>query len=366
MQYRTLGRTGISVSQLALGGMMFGSFGNADHEDSIRVIHTALDAGINFIDTADGYSHGESEEIIGEALHGRRDDVMVAVKFGVSFGGDQNLRGGSRRWIVRAVEGSLRRLRTDYIDLYQLGAPDPNTDLDETLSALTDLVAAGKIRSFGSSKMPASQVVEAQWVADHRGYGRFRSEQPPYSMLARGIEYDLLPTTLRQGMGVLSYSPLAGGWLSGKYRQGQDDAGPGSAARSANAAYDTSNPANARKFEAADALGALADEAGLTLVQRDRLRGPAPGRDLRDHRPAHHGAPRGLPRRRWGRALHRRARPHRPDRRARRHDQRGRQLLAVRHHLPHCGIAAPLTARAQARPARYHLRCNTNERKIVP
>ena len=268
MRYRTLGRTGISVSQLALGGMMFGSFGNADHEDSIRVIHTALDAGINFIDTADGYSHGESEEIIGKALHGRRDDVVVAVKFGVSFGGDQNLRGGSRRWIVRAVEGSLRRLRTDYIDLYQLGAPDPNTDLDETLSALTDLAAAGKIRSFGSSKMPASQVVEAQWVADHRGYGRFRSEQPPYSMLARGIEYDLLPTTLRHGMGVLSYSPLAGGWLSGKYRQGQDAAGPGSAARSANAAaYDTSNPANARKFEAADALGALADEAGLTLVQ---------------------------------------------------------------------------------------------------
>ena len=268
MQYRTLGRTGISVSQLALGGMMFGSFGNADHEDSIRVIHRALDAGINFIDTADGYSHGESEEIIGEALHGRRDDVVVAVKFGVSFGGDQNLRGGSRRWIVRAVEGSLRRLRTDYIDLYQLGAPDPNTDLDETLSALTDLAAAGKIRSFGSSKMPASQVVEAQWIADHRGYGRFRSEQPPYSMLARGIEYDLLPTTLRHGMGVLSYSPLAGGWLSGKYRQGQDAAGPGSAARSANtAAYDTSNPANARKFEAADALGALADEAGLTLVQ---------------------------------------------------------------------------------------------------
>ena len=268
MRYRTPGRTGISVSQLALGGMMFGSFGNADHEDSIRVIHTALDAGINFIDTADGYSHGESEEIIGEALHGRRDDVVVAVKFGVSFGGDQNLRGGSRRWIVRAVEGSLRRLQTDYIDLYQLGAPDPNTDLDETLSALTDLAAAGKIRSFGSSKMPASQVVEAQWIADHRGYGRFRSEQPPYSMLARGIEYDLLPATLRHGMGILSYSPLAGGWLSGKYRQGQDAAGPGSAARSANAAaYDTSNPANARKFEAADALGALADEAGLTLVQ---------------------------------------------------------------------------------------------------
>ncbi len=269
MEYRSLGHTGMFVSQLALGGMMFGAFGNADHDDSIRIIRRALDAGITFIDTADGYSAGESEEIIGKALaDGRRDDVVLAVKFGVSFGGDPNHRGGSRRWIMRAVEGSLRRLQTDHIDLYQLGAPDPHTDIDETLEALTDLVQAGKIRSFGASKVPASQIVEAQWVADRRGHGRFRTEQPPYSMLTRAIEYDLLPTAIRHGLGVLSYSPLAGGWLSGKYRKGQEVGGPGSAARSGNpAGYDATNPVNAAKLAAADALGEIADEAGLTLVQ---------------------------------------------------------------------------------------------------
>jgi len=228
-----------------------------------------LDAGITFIDTADGYSAGESEEIIGKALAGgRRDDVVLAVKFGVSFGGDPNHRGGSRRWIIRAVEASLRRLQTDHIDLYQLGAPDPHTDIDETLEALTDLMQAGKIRSFGASKVPASQIVEAQWVADRRGHGRFRSEQPPYSMLTRAIEYDLLPTAIRHGLGVLSYSPLAGGWLSGKYRKGQEVGAPGSAARSRNpASYDATNPVNAAKLAAADALGEIADEARLTLVQ---------------------------------------------------------------------------------------------------
>ena len=269
MEYRPLGRSGISVSQLALGSMMFGAFGNPDHDDAIRIIHRALDAGINVIDTADGYSNGESEEILGKALAGgRRDEVVLAVKFGVSFGGDPNHRGGSRRWITRAVEGSLRRLQTDYIDLYQLGAPDPFTDIDETLGALTDLVRAGKVRSFGASKVPASQIVEAQWVADRRGLGHIRTEQSPYSILTRAIEYDLLPTALRHGMGVLTYSPLAGGWLSGKYRKGEQVSAPGSAARARNsAAYDATSPANAAKFAAADALGALADEAGLTLVQ---------------------------------------------------------------------------------------------------
>jgi len=269
MEYRPLGRTGITVSQLCLGAMMFGAFGNSDHEDAARVIHRALDAGINFIDTADGYSAGESEEILGKALTGgRRDDVVLAVKFGVSFGGDPNRRGGSRRWITQAVEGSLRRLRTDWIDLYQLGAPDPYTDIDETLGALTDLVRAGKIRSFGASKVPASQIVEAQWTADRRGHGRFRTEQPPYSMLTRAIEYDLLPTCLRHGIGVLAYSPLAEGWLSGRYRKGQRVSGPGSPARAGNpAAFDAASPANAAKLDAADALGALADEAGLTLIQ---------------------------------------------------------------------------------------------------
>jgi aryl-alcohol dehydrogenase-like predicted oxidoreductase len=271
MEYRPLGGTGVSVSQLCLGAMMFGAFGNADHDDAARIIHRALDAGINFIDTADGYSAGESEQILGKALAGgRRASVVLAVKFGVPFGdADPNHRGASRRWITEAVEGSLRRLQTDWIDLYQVGVPDPGTDIDETLGALTDLVRAGKIRSFGASKVPASQIVEAQWTADRRGHGRFRTEQPPYSLLARAIEYDVLPACQRHGMGVLAYSPLAGGWLSGRYRKGQEVSGPGSAARRQRfpARYDAAHPANAAKLDAADALGALADEAGLTLIQ---------------------------------------------------------------------------------------------------
>jgi aryl-alcohol dehydrogenase-like predicted oxidoreductase len=271
MAYRPLGRTGVSVSQMCLGAMMFGAFGNSDHDDAIKIIYKALDAGINFIDTADGYSAGESEEILGKALTGgRRESVVLAVKFGVPFSdSDPNHRGASRRWITEAVEGSLRRLQTDWIDLYQVGVPDPNTDIDETLGALSDLVHAGKIRSFGASKVPPSQIVEAQWTADRRGHGRFRTEQPPYSLLTRAIEYDVLPACLRHGMGVMAYSPLAGGWLSGRYRKGQEVSGPGSAARAQRfpGAYDATNPANAAKLDAADALGALADEAGLTLIQ---------------------------------------------------------------------------------------------------
>jgi aryl-alcohol dehydrogenase-like predicted oxidoreductase len=271
MEYRPLGRTGISVSQMCLGAMMFGAFGNSDHDDAVKIIHKALDAGINFIDTADGYSAGESEEILGKALAGgRRESVVLAVKFGVPFGDDDpNHRGASRRWITEAVEGSLRRLQTDWIDLYQVGVPDPDTDIDETLGALSDLVRAGKIRSFGASKVPASQIVEAHWTAERRGHGRFRTEQPPYSLLTRAIEYDLLPACLRHGMGVMAYSPLAGGWLSGRYRKGRQVSGPGSAARQRRfpTAFDATSPANAAKLDAADALGALADEAGLTLVQ---------------------------------------------------------------------------------------------------
>jgi aryl-alcohol dehydrogenase-like predicted oxidoreductase len=270
MDYRPLGRTGVSVSQMCLGAMMFGAFGNSDHDDVIKIIHRALDAGINFIDTADGYSAGESEVILGQALAGgRRDSVVLAVKFGVPFDGDPSHRGASRRWITEAVEGSLRRLQTDRIDLYQVGVPDRDTDIDETLSALSDLVHAGKIRSFGASKVPASEIVEAQWTAERRGHERFRTEQPPYSMLTRAIEYDVLPTCLRHGMGVMAYSPLAGGWLSGRYRKGQVVSGPGSSARGRRfpGAYDSANPANAAKLDAADALGALADEAGITLIQ---------------------------------------------------------------------------------------------------
>ncbi|MBI5105473.1 MAG: aldo/keto reductase [Solirubrobacterales bacterium] len=270
MDHRPLGRTGISVSPLCLGAMMFGAFGNPDHDDATRIVHRALDAGITFIDTADVYSAGESEEIVGKALAGgRRDGVVLATKVGLPFGDDPNRRGTSRRWITEAVEGSLRRLRTDRIDLYQVHRLDPATDLDETLGVLSDLVHAGKIRAFGASTVPASQIVEAQWAAERRGRERFRTEQPPYSILDRAVEHDVLPTCLRHGLGVLAYSPLAGGWLSGGYRKGRAIEGPGSAARRQRfaAAYDAGSAENAAKLDAADALGALADEAGLTLIQ---------------------------------------------------------------------------------------------------
>ncbi|TYP86592.1 aldo/keto reductase [Blastococcus xanthinilyticus] len=269
MDYRPLGRSGVSVSQLCLGAMMFGALGNPDHDDAVRIVHRALDAGITFIDTADVYSGGESEAIVGKALAGRRDDVVLATKVGLPFGQDPNQRGTSRRWITQAVENSLRRLGTDRIDLYQVHRLDPATDIDETLGALSDLVHAGKIRAFGASTVPASEIVEAQWAAERRGRERFRTEQPPYSLLTRAVEADVLPTCQRYGMGVLSYSPLAGGWLSGKYRKGQEVSGPGSIGRAQRfpGVYDAGNPANAAKLDAADALAALAEEAGLTLVQ---------------------------------------------------------------------------------------------------
>jgi aryl-alcohol dehydrogenase-like predicted oxidoreductase len=270
MDYRPLGRTGVSVSQLCLGAMMLGAFGNPDHDDAIRIIHRALDAGINVIDTADVYSGGESEQIVGKALAGgRREHVVLATKVGLPFGEDMNERGTSRRWITQAVEGSLRRLGTDYIDLYQVHRLDAATDIDEMLGVLSDLVHAGKIRLYGASTVAASGIVEAQWTAECRGRERMRTEQPPYSLLTRAIEHDVLPTCLRYGMGVLTYSPLAGGWLTGSYRKGREIAGPGSIARLRRfpAAYDATSPANAAKLEAADALATLADEAGLTPIQ---------------------------------------------------------------------------------------------------
>src|SRR3954470_4809725 len=223
MEHRQLGRTGVSVSKFCLGAMMFGAWGNPDHDESIRIIHAALDAGINFIDTADVYSRGESEEIVGKALaRGRRDDVVLATKVHGPMGDDPNRFGNSRRWIVREVEDSLRRLKTDWIDLYQIHRPELDTDIDETLGALTDLVRQGKVRSIGSSTFPASQIVEAQWTAERRARERFITEQPPYSLVVRGIENDVLPTCRRYGMGVIPWSPLAGGWLSGRWRKGQD------------------------------------------------------------------------------------------------------------------------------------------------
>ena len=223
MELRPLGRTGVQVSKLCLGAMMFGQWGNPDHDDSIRIIHAAMDAGINFIDTADIYSQGESEEIVAKALAGgKRDDVVLATKFFVPMGEGPNQGGVSRRWIMQEVESSLRRLGTDWIDLYQVHRYDPGTDLEETLGALDDLVRQGKVRYVGSSTFPASTIVEAQWVSRERGLQRYVSEQPPYSMLVRGIEADVLPTAQRYGMAVIPWSPLSGGWLTGRYRKGAD------------------------------------------------------------------------------------------------------------------------------------------------
>jgi aryl-alcohol dehydrogenase-like predicted oxidoreductase len=267
MDYRTLGRTGVDVSPLCLGAMMFGAWGNTDHDESIRIIHRALDAGINFIDTADVYARGESEEIVGKALAGgRRDDVVLATKVHGTMGDDPNQQGNSRRWIVREVEASLKRLNTDWIDVYQIHRAEPvTTDIDETLGALSDLVRQGKVRYIGSSTFPASQIVEAQWVARDRGRERFVTEQPPYSMLVRAVEADVLPTCRRHGMGVIPWSPLAGGWLSGRWRRDREPPGSTRAERIP-ARYDLSLPENQRKLDAADALGRLADEAGLPLV----------------------------------------------------------------------------------------------------
>ncbi len=244
---------------------MFGSWGNPDHDESLRIIDAALAAGINFIDTADVYSAGESEEIVAKAIASRRDEIVLATKVHGAMGRDANMQGNSRRWIARACDDSLRRLGTDHIDLYQIHRPDPSTDIDDTLGALTDLVHAGKVRYLGSSTFPASEIVEAQWVAERRHRERFVCEQPPYSMLVRGIEADVLPTCERHGIGVIPWSPLAGGWLSGKWRLGADELTSRRAQR-VPGRYDLSTPENQRKLEAADALAVLADEAGLTLV----------------------------------------------------------------------------------------------------
>ncbi len=265
---RQLGRTGVKVSPLCLGAMMFGAWGNPDHDDSVAIIHRALEAGINFIDTADVYARGESEEIVGKAIRthpAHRDDIVLATKVHGTMGADPNQFGNSRRWIVREVENSLRRLGTDYIDLYQIHRPEPDTDIDDTLGALTDLVRAGKVRYIGSSTFPPGQIVQAQWTAERRGRERFVCEQPPYSILVRGVEAEVLPLAQEYGMGVIPWSPLSGGWLSGKWRKGAEPP-LSSRAERIPGRYDLSLPANQRKLEAADALAVLAEEAGLSLV----------------------------------------------------------------------------------------------------
>jgi len=266
MDYRPLGNTGVQVSPLCLGAMMFGAWGNQDHDDSVRIIHRALDAGINFVDTADVYSGGESEQIVGKALAGgRRDDVVLATKVHGGMGKDPNEQGNSRRWVTTEVENSLRRLQTDHIDLYQIHRPSPETDIDDTLGVLSDLQHAGKIRYFGCSTFPAYELVQARWTAERRGREFFRTEQPPYSMLVRGIEKDLLPVCQQYGMGVIPWSPLAGGWLSGKFGTGKENTSRRSDRLPSR--YDMSDPANQRKLAAVDALTELAESIDLSLVE---------------------------------------------------------------------------------------------------
>jgi len=256
MKYRSLGRTGIKVSPYGLGALMFATeVGNTEPEDSVRIIHRALDAGINLVDTADAY--GDSEQIVGRALKGRRDNVVLTTKVSRPMGTDPNQQGASRRWIMTAVENSLRRLQTDRIDVYQIQRPDPNTDLEETLSVLTDLVRGGKVRAFGSSTMPASNLVEAHWVAERRGLERFRTEQPPYSILNRGIEREVLPVAQQYGMGILAWGPLGQGMLTGRVRRGQDS--DVIRARIFKAFSDE------RRLDAVERLVSLAQEAGLSM-----------------------------------------------------------------------------------------------------
>jgi aryl-alcohol dehydrogenase-like predicted oxidoreductase len=265
MKYRNLGPTGVKVSALCLGAMMFGRWGNPDHDECVRILNEAIDAGINFIDTADVYSAGESEEIVGKAIAGRRDSLVIATKVHGTMGEDPNHQGNSRRWIIRECENSLRRLQTDHIDLYQIHRPEPDTDIDETLGALTDLVRQGKVRYLGSSTFPPSAIVEAQWTAERRQRERFICEQPPYSMLVRGVEAEVLPVCEQYRMGVIPWGPLAGGWLSGQWRKGASKPASMRAERIP-ARYDLSIPANQAKLEAADALAVLAEESGMSLI----------------------------------------------------------------------------------------------------
>src|SRR5215211_5906887 len=267
MEMRVLGRSGIRVSVYCLGAMMFGQWGNPDHDDCIAMMHKAFDAGINFVDTADVYSRGESEEIVGKALTGRRDDIVIATKFMGAMGEDPNMQDGSRRWIMRECEDSLRRLGTDHIDLYQMHRPSNIADIDEALGALSDLVHQGKVRSIGHSTFPADYIVEAQWTAEKRVRERFVSEQPPYSILMRGIERFVLPACERYGIGVIPWSPLAGGWLAGRYRRGRDAPPDSRLGRGwGRGQRPLEDPANQRRLDVVEQLVPVADAAGMSLT----------------------------------------------------------------------------------------------------
>jgi aryl-alcohol dehydrogenase-like predicted oxidoreductase len=265
MQYRTLGRTGVQVSTLALGAMNFGKIGNTTQQEAAAIVDAALDAGVNLIDTADAYSNGQSEEMVGQAIAGRRDDIVLATKAWMPMGDDPNRRGSSRRWLVTELDNSLRRLGVDHVDLYQIHRWDPATSDEETLSALTDLQRSGKIRYFGSSTYPAYRIVQAQWAAREHHLGRYVTEQPSYSILQRGIESHVLPVTQEYGIGVLAWSPLASGWLSGAIRAGQEISTNRSGFMKQR--FDTSVPANRAKLDAVEQLAQVAEQAGLTMIQ---------------------------------------------------------------------------------------------------
>ncbi|MEU1602036.1 aldo/keto reductase [Micromonospora matsumotoense] len=265
MQYRTLGRTGVQVSTLALGAMNFGAIGRTSQDEATAIIDAALEGGINVIDTADRYSQGESEELVGRAIVGRRDDVVLATKATMPMGDERNHQGSSRRWLVTALDDSLRRLGVDHVDLYQIHRWDPTTSDEETLSALTDLQRAGKIRYFGCSTFPAYRLVQAEWAAREHRLSRYVTEQPSYSILQRGIEAHVLPVTAQYGLGVLAWSPLASGWLSGAVRAGREisthraDVLP--------QRFDLTIAANRARLDAVEQLAKVADGAGLTLIQ---------------------------------------------------------------------------------------------------
>ncbi|MEV6062638.1 aldo/keto reductase [Nocardia asteroides] len=265
MQYRTLGRTGVQVSSLVLGAMNFGWLGGATRDEATAIVDTALAAGVNLIDTADMYGQGASEEVVGKAIAGRRDDIVLATKASMPMGEERNHRGGSRRWLVTALDDSLRRLGVDHVDLYQIHRWDPSVSDEETLSALTDLRRAGKIRYFGSSTFPAYRIVQAQWAAREHRLGRYVTEQPNYSILQRGIESHVLPVAQEYGLGVLVWSPLASGWLSGAIRA--DSAMATNRATLMPHRFDTTIPANQAKLAAVEQLADIADQAGLTLIQ---------------------------------------------------------------------------------------------------
>ncbi|MEU4803814.1 aldo/keto reductase [Actinosynnema sp. NPDC023587] len=265
MQYRTLGRTGVQVSSLALGAMNFGKIGRTTQAEATALVDAALEGGINMIDTADAYSGGESEEMVGKAIAGRREDVVLATKAGLPMGDGRGHQGSSRRWLVTELDNSLRRLDVDHVDLYQIHRWDPSTGDEETLSVLTDMQRAGKIRYFGSSTFPAYRIVQAQWTAREHHLSRYVTEQPGYSILQRGIETHVLPVTEQYGLGVLVWSPLASGWLSGAIRAGRDITTSRSTFLPDR--FDTAIPANRAKLDAVERLATLADEAGLSMIQ---------------------------------------------------------------------------------------------------